>query len=79
MGRPLQFNMQIIPLSPEQFDQLYNALADCYSADAGESSRNGYHFLLIDVLGRIGYRVNGTLEAETMAQEILDGQPVMPA
>lgn len=61
-------------LSPDEYDELYNALSDALEADAGQTARCGNHFVLIAVLNRLGFSANGSQQAENTAQRILNGQ-----
>lgn len=61
-------------LSPDEYDNLYNALSDAIEADEGQTARCGNHFVLIAVLNRLGFSANGSQSAENLAQRILDAQ-----
>ena len=61
-------------LSIDEYSQLYNALSDALDADSGQTNRNGNHFVLIHVLGQLGFSARGSEQAESLSQRILDGQ-----
>ncbi len=66
--------MAIRRLNPDEYDNLYNALSDALEADAGQTARCGNHFVLLHVLGQLGFSARGSQQAESLAQRILDAQ-----
>lgn len=60
-------------LTRDELNQLDDALADVLERNAGESWRNGSHFILIHLLSQFGFSTNSSEQAEKKAKEILYG------
>jgi hypothetical protein len=60
-------------LSPEEWNELYNAWSDVMNLEPG-SSVTGLHWILMATLERLGHKVRSTIEAHEVAERLLWGQ-----